>query len=127
MDAQTLPEPFASIDKLVASSARIRGSASLILLSLHPHLQRAASVEVRVRDICAACACGASRFFATGEPPYPIEALFVCEVCGEEVVYGALLERIGEEAMRRANAAIDNLKRRNKERRALLTPSPASA
>jgi hypothetical protein len=36
-----------------------------------------------------------------------------CSACGTNIKYLALLDQIGEEAMRRANKAIDELKKRS--------------
>jgi hypothetical protein len=69
-------------------------------------------VLIRIGEISAQCArCGGTEF----EPPSPaalqLATELKCAACGEKVRYLALLDRIGEEAMRRANEAIEKLKK----------------
>jgi hypothetical protein len=68
---------------------------------------------INIGDITAACArCGGTDF----EPQTPgalrLASELTCARCGARAKYLALLDQIGEEAMRRANRAIDQLKKR---------------
>jgi uncharacterized Zn finger protein len=67
---------------------------------------------VRIHDINAACpSCGGTEFEPLAAGPLRLPSLLRCSACGAETRYRALLDQIGEEAMRRANRAIDNLKK----------------
>jgi hypothetical protein len=68
---------------------------------------------INIGDISATCArCGGNDF----EPQTPgalrLASELTCARCGARAKYLALLDQIGEEAMRRANKAIDELKKR---------------
>ncbi|HEX4926560.1 MAG TPA: hypothetical protein VFV74_01025 [Burkholderiales bacterium] len=71
---------------------------------------------VAVRDIAARCRkCGGTDFHPP-QGPLRLTSQLVCAGCGEPAVYRELLEQIGEEAIRRANEAIERLKRRPKKK-----------
>jgi hypothetical protein len=71
---------------------------------------------VAVRDIAARCRkCGNTDFRAP-QGPLRLTSPLSCSACGEPAVYRELLEQIGEEAIRRANEAIERLKRRPKKK-----------
>jgi hypothetical protein len=70
-------------------------------------------VLIRVGEISATCArCGGTDFepLSKGELLHTSELR--CAGCGEKARYLALLDQIGEEAMKRANKAIEELKKR---------------
>jgi hypothetical protein len=68
---------------------------------------------VRIGDITASCVqCGGAEFEPLSGGPMRLASELKCSACGANVKYLALLDQIGEEAMRRANKAIDELKRR---------------
>ena len=67
---------------------------------------------VRIHDISAACPrCGGAEFEPLAAGPLRLLSLLRCSACGAETRYRVLLDQIGEEAMRRANRAIDDLKK----------------
>ena len=67
---------------------------------------------VRIHDITAACPrCGGKEFEPLAAGPLRLPSLLRCSDCGTETRYRALLDQIGEEAMQRANRAIDDLKK----------------
>jgi hypothetical protein len=66
---------------------------------------------VRIHDIAASCpSCGGSEFEQTSDGPLRLPSELKCLSCGAKTRYLTLLDQIGEEAIRRANEAIDNLK-----------------
>jgi hypothetical protein len=68
---------------------------------------------IRIGDITASCPrCGGAEFAPLSAGPLRLASELKCGACGANVKYLALLDQIGEEAMRRANKAIDELKRR---------------
>jgi hypothetical protein len=70
---------------------------------------------VRIHDIVAVCPrCGADDFEQTSSPPLRLPSELQCTGCGAKTRYLALLDQIGEEAIRRANEAIENLKKNPK-------------
>jgi hypothetical protein len=70
---------------------------------------------IRIGDITAACVrCGGTDFEPLGAGPLRLASELQCAGCGTRVKYLALLDQIGEEAMRRANKAIEELKKRPK-------------
>jgi hypothetical protein len=70
---------------------------------------------VNIGDITAACAgCGGTDFDPTAPGPLRLASELKCVRCGTTVKYLSLLDQIGEEAMRRANRAIEELKNRPK-------------
>jgi hypothetical protein len=99
-----------SIEVLVSSSVLVRRSARLVFQSRLLSRRKAPIVEVRVRDIGARCSCGVGGFYAPGRAPWDRGALFVCAACGEQASYGKLLDRIGEEALRRARESLEGLR-----------------
>ena len=70
-------------------------------------------MEINIGDITANCArCGGDDFQPLSSGPLRLATELKCNACGHKVKYLVLLDQIGEEAMRRANQAIDELKRR---------------
>jgi hypothetical protein len=70
-------------------------------------------MDIRIGEIVASCErCGATEFALLAPGPLRLESKVRCSACGAAVKYVALLDQIGEEAMRRANQAIDELKKR---------------
>jgi hypothetical protein len=68
---------------------------------------------IRIGDITATCPqCGGAQFDPLSAGPLRLASVLQCSACRTEVKYLALLDQIGDEAMRRANKAIDDLKRR---------------
>jgi hypothetical protein len=68
---------------------------------------------INIGDIMAACrGCGGTDFEPLSRDPLRLSSELKCTGCGAKVKYLALLDQIGEEAMRRANQAIDELKKR---------------
>jgi hypothetical protein len=68
------------------------------------------AMEISVLDLKAHCRCGASWFRPAQTAPYRSESLLVCARCGRPTTYGALLEGIGDEAMKRARYSLALLK-----------------
>jgi hypothetical protein len=67
---------------------------------------------LRIHDIVAVCPnCGANEFEQMTTGPLRLPSELKCSACGARTRYLTLLDQIGEEAIRRANAAIDNLKK----------------
>ncbi len=72
---------------------------------------------VAVRDIAARCRkCGKMDFKPLAAGELRLSTVLACTGCGERATYRDLLEQIGEEAIKRANEAIDRLKRRPKKK-----------
>jgi hypothetical protein len=70
---------------------------------------------INIGDISAACAgCGGTDFEPQTPGPLRLASELKCVRCGTSAKYLALLEQIGEEAMRRANRALAELKNRPK-------------
>ena len=70
-------------------------------------------MRVSIGDISAQCTrCGCGEFESLSVAPLRLAPELKCAQCGSRVRYLALLDQIGEEAMRRANQAIDELKKR---------------
>lgn len=68
---------------------------------------------INIGDITAACPqCGGTDFEPLSAAPLRLATELKCNACGAKVKYLVLLDQIGEEAMRRANKAIDELKKR---------------
>jgi transposase-like protein len=68
---------------------------------------------IRIGDITANCPeCGATDFERLSPAPLRLASEFKCVGCGATFKYLVLLDAIGEEALRRANKAIDALKKR---------------
>ena len=67
---------------------------------------------VSIGDITAACPrCGCTDFEPLSAGALRLSSELECTGCGTRARYLALLDQIGEEAMRRANKAIDELRR----------------
>lgn len=67
---------------------------------------------VSIGDITAACErCSGCEFEPLTAGELRLSSELKCAGCGTRVRYLALLDQIGEEAMRRANKAIDELRR----------------
>jgi hypothetical protein len=72
---------------------------------------------VAVRDIAARCReCGETDFTPAAAGELRLTSVLICTACDERSTYRELLEQIGEEAIRRANDAIERLKRRPKRK-----------
>jgi hypothetical protein len=70
-------------------------------------------MRVSIGDITAKCPrCGATEFEPQSAGALHLATEMKCAGCGGKSRYLALLDQIGEEAMRRANKAIDELKKR---------------
>jgi hypothetical protein len=70
-------------------------------------------MDINIGDIEAACGrCGGKDFQPLSAGPLRLATELKCTSCGNKVKYLVLLDQIGEEAMRRANKAIDELKKR---------------
>jgi len=71
---------------------------------------------ISIGDITAACPrCGGMDFEPQSAGTLRLATELKCPACGERVKYLMLLDQIGEEAMRRANKALEELKRRQKK------------
>ena len=69
-------------------------------------------MQVSIRDVTAKCpTCGSTEFDSTRES-LRLTTLLRCSQCGTTTSYRDLLHQIGEEAMRRANEALDELKKK---------------
>jgi transcription elongation factor Elf1 len=69
-------------------------------------------MNVSIRDITAWCAwCGGKDFVQLSAEQLRLASELKCGACGARYTYLQLLDQIGEEAIRRANKAIDDLKR----------------
>jgi hypothetical protein len=67
---------------------------------------------ISIGDITAACAhCGNADFEPPAAGGLRLASELKCLRCGTTVQYLALLDQIGEEAMRRANRSIEELKK----------------
>ena len=67
---------------------------------------------VSVGDISARCkGCGGKDFRVADEGPVRLTSRMACTDCGQVTSYRELLESIGEEAMRRANEALEKLRK----------------
>jgi hypothetical protein len=72
-------------------------------------------MRVTIGDITAHCdGCGATEFDLLSPGALRLTSELRCNGCGERCKYLALLDQIGEEAMRRANEAIAELKKKQK-------------
>jgi hypothetical protein len=68
---------------------------------------------IRIGDITASCPeCGTTDFEPLSPAPLRLASELKCVACAARFKYVELLDEIGEEAMRRANKAIDELKKR---------------
>lgn len=69
-------------------------------------------MRVNIHDITAACPrCGGTEFDSLTAGPLRLPSEMRCKACGVITRYLTLLDQIGEEAMRRANRAIEQLKK----------------
>jgi hypothetical protein len=68
---------------------------------------------VKIRDISASCvACGGGEFEPLSPGPLGLTSMLKCSSCGTSYTYLQLIDVIGEEAMRRANKALDQLRKK---------------
>ncbi len=68
---------------------------------------------VRIGDIAAGCVeCGGGEFEPLSAEPLRLASTWKCSACGASYTYLQLIDQIGEEAMRRANKAVDELQRK---------------
>ena len=73
-------------------------------------------MQISIGDIGAACTrCGGREFKPLSPGTLRLATVLECTRCSAKVKYLALLDQIGEEAMRRANKAIEELKKRPKK------------
>ena len=71
---------------------------------------------IGIGDIRGRCeSCGGTQFDILSPGALRLTSELRCQSCGATCKYLALLDQIGEEAMRRANEAIDDLKKRPKK------------
>jgi hypothetical protein len=71
---------------------------------------------INIGDIAGMCgSCGGTDFEPLVAGRLRLASELKCTACGARVKYLALLDQIGEEAMRRANQAIEELKKRPKK------------
>jgi hypothetical protein len=71
---------------------------------------------ISIGDITAKCPrCGGTDFEPLSAGSLRLASELKCTGCGARARYLALLDQIGEEAMRRANRAIEELKKRPKK------------
>ena len=71
---------------------------------------------ISIGDITAKCPrCGGTDFEPLSGGSLRLASELKCTGCGARAKYLALLDQIGEEAMRRANRAIEELKKRPKK------------
>ena len=75
-------------------------------------------MKVRVRDLSATCVCDSTEFKEPHGPPFTLGEIFVCAKCQRCWEYYALLDRIGEEAARRAEEALESLRRNRPKKKA---------
>ena len=69
---------------------------------------------VSVGDISAHCSkCGETDFQVMDSGAVRLTSRMQCTHCGQGTTYRELLESIGEDAMRRANEALEKLRKRN--------------
>jgi hypothetical protein len=67
---------------------------------------------ISIGDITAVCPrCGGNEFEPLSPGALRLATELRCSACATKVRYLALLDQIGEEAMRRANKAIEELKK----------------
>ena len=70
---------------------------------------------VSIGDITARCeACRGTEFELLSPGDLRLTSELRCKSCGAKCKYLGLLDQIGEEAMRRANEAIEELKKKKK-------------
>lgn len=70
---------------------------------------------IAIGDITARCQkCGGAEFEVLTPGALRLTSELKCAGCGTTCKYLALLDQIGEEAMRRANKAIEELKKKKK-------------
>jgi hypothetical protein len=68
---------------------------------------------VAIGDIAAECEdCGGAEFEPLSSAPLRLASPLKCSACGARYTYLQLLDQIGEEAMRRANKALDKLRKK---------------
>jgi hypothetical protein len=71
---------------------------------------------VSIGDIAAGCVeCGAGEFEPLWAEPLRLASTLKCSACGASYTYLELIDQIGEEAMRRANKAVDELQKKPPE------------
>lgn len=70
-------------------------------------------MKVQIHDIVAECPrCNSREFEVLTPGALRLPSELRCAGCGAKTRYLALLDQIGEEAMRRANRAIEDLKKK---------------
>lgn len=64
---------------------------------------------VAIGELAAGCVqCGAGEFEPLSAAPLKLASSVKCSACGARYTYLQLIDQIGEEAMRRANKALDS-------------------
>jgi hypothetical protein len=82
-------------------------------ISPSPFREGGKGMQVSIGDITARCrGCGGTDFESSSAGALRLSTELKCTQCGAKVRYLSVLDQIGEEAMRRANQAIDELKKR---------------
>ena len=67
---------------------------------------------VSIGELSARCAgCGGKDFEVADAGALRLTSRMACTACGRRTTYRELLESIGEEAMRRANEALERLRK----------------
>jgi hypothetical protein len=75
-------------------------------------------VKVSVGDVTARCrGCGGADFTPAQPGPLGLGSRLTCDGCGAGSTYLQLLDWIGDEAMRRANRSLDDLKKKTPPRK----------
>jgi hypothetical protein len=70
-------------------------------------------VIVSVGEVAARCrSCGGTDFSPAQPGPLGLASVLACAGCGAAATYEELLDAIGEEAIRRANRSLDELKKK---------------
>ena len=70
-------------------------------------------MKVNVGEVLARCrGCGGADFSPARPGPLALGSILTCSGCGAASTYEALLDAIGEEAMRRASRSIFELKKK---------------
>ena len=75
-------------------------------------------MKVSVGDVTARCrGCGGTDFSPAQPGPLGLASILTCAGCGAASTYEELLDAIGEEAIRRANRSLDDLKKNRRPRK----------
>jgi len=70
-------------------------------------------MNISVGEVVARCrSCGGNDFSPAQSGPLGLDSVLTCAGCGAAATYEELLDAIGEEAIRRANRSLDELKKK---------------